>query len=48
MYRVEWIDEEGETRVRRGFISSEAAYKWISAHNFDMDFEMPMVFLDEE
>lgn len=48
MYRVEWIDEEGETRVKRGFETSEAAHYWIRSQNFDMDFEMPMVFLDEE
>lgn len=48
MYRVEWIDDDGETRVKRGFESSEAAYDWIRTHHFDMDFEMPMVFLDEE
>ena len=48
MYRVEWIDEEGEIRVRRGFESSKAAHKWVRAHHFDMDLECPMVFLDEE
>lgn len=48
MYRVEWIDEEGEIRVRRGFESSKAAHEWIRTHHFDMDFECPMVFLDEE
>nr|DAK31256.1 MAG TPA: Protein of unknown function (DUF1425) [Caudoviricetes sp.] len=48
MYRVEWIDEEGEIRVRRGFESSKAAHEWIRAHHFDMDLECPMVFLDEE
>ena len=48
MYRVEWIDEEGETKVKRGFESSEAAHKWIRTHHFDMDFEMPMVFYDGE
>lgn len=48
MYRVEWIDKEGETKVRRGFESSEAAYDWIRTSHFDIDFEMPMVFLDEE
>ena len=48
MYRVEWIDEEGEIRVRRGFESSKEAHEWIREHHFDMDLECPMVFLDEE
>lgn len=48
MYRVEWIDIDGETKVRRGFESSEAAHDWIRTHHFDMNFDMPMVFLDDE
>ena len=48
MYRVEWIDDDGEIRVKRGFESSEAAYEWIRTHHFNIYFEMPMVFFDEE
>ena len=47
MYRVEWIDDDGEVRVKRGFATSEEAHKWIACHHFDMDLSVPMVFYDE-
>lgn len=47
MYRVEWIDEEGYIRMKRGFETSEDAHEWIRTHNFDIDFECPMVFSDD-
>ena len=46
MYRVEWLDFDGEIKVMRGFNTSEEAHEWIRTHKFDMDFEMPMVFYD--
>lgn len=46
MYRVEWLDIDGEQKVVRGFETSEEAHEWIRTHHFDMDFEMPMVFYD--
>lgn len=48
MYRVEWLDIDGETKVMRGFKTRDDAHEWIRTHHFDMDFEYPMVFLDEE
>ena len=48
MYRVEWLDIDGEQKVVRGFETSEEAHEWIRTHHFDMDFEMPMVFYDGE
>lgn len=48
MYRVEWIDIDGEIKVMRGFKTSKEAHEWIRTHHFDMDFEMPMVFYDSE
>lgn len=48
MYRVEWMDDDGEIRVKRGFKTSEEAHEWIRTHHFDMDFEMPTVFYDGE
>ena len=48
MYRVEWLDIEGEKKVMRGFKTSEKAHEWIRTHHFDMDFEMPTVFYDGE
>lgn len=35
MYRVEWIDIDGETKVMRGFETSEEAHEWLRTHNFD-------------
>ena len=48
MYRVEWLDIDGERKVMRGFKTSEEAHEWIRTHNFDTDFEVPMVFYDGE
>lgn len=48
MYRVEWLDIDGEQKVMKGFKTSEEAHEWIRTHHFDMDFEMPMVFYDGE
>ena len=48
VYRVEWLDIDGEQKVVRGFKTSKEAHEWIRAHHFDMDFEMPMVFYDGE
>lgn len=47
MYRVEWLDIDGEQKVMRGFKTSEEAHGWIRTHHFD-DSEFPMVFYDEE
>ena len=48
MYRVEWLDIDGEQKVMRGFKTSEETHEWIRTHNFGMDFEVPMVFYDGE
>lgn len=48
MYRVEWLDDNGDIRIKRGFKTSERAHEWIRTHNFDVDFEVPMVFYDGE
>lgn len=48
MYRVEWLDIDGEIKVMRGFKTSEEAHEWIGKHNFDPDFEVPMVLYDGE
>ena len=50
MYRVEWMDDDGEIRVRRGFETSEEAHEWIRTHqhHFNTRFAMPMVFYDGE
>lgn len=45
MYRVEWLDFDGETKTARGFKTSEEAHEWIKTHHFD-DSEFPMVFYD--
>lgn len=45
MYRVEWLDEEGEIRIKRGFETSEAAHAWIVARDFHKH-AYPMVFCD--
>ena len=34
---------DGEQKVKRGFKTTEEAREWIRTHNFDMDFEIPMV-----
>ena len=46
MYRIEWLDIDGEIKVVRGFKTSEEAYDWIKTHDFDLDFECPMVFCE--
>ena len=46
MYKVEWLDFDGEIKVMRGFNTSEEAHEWIITHEFDMDSEIPMVFHD--
>lgn len=48
MYRVEWIDDNGDIRIARGFKTSEEAHDWIRAHNFNIDFDCPMVFYEGE
>ena len=47
MYRVEWLDFDGETKTVRGFKTSEEAHEWIRTNCFD-DSEFPMVFYDGE
>lgn len=32
MYRVEWLDFDGETKTARGFKTSEEAHEWIRTH----------------
>jgi hypothetical protein len=48
MYRVEWLDIDGEIKSVKGFKTSEEAHEWIRTHHFDLDFEYPMVFYDGE
>lgn len=45
MYRVEWLDIDGEQKVMRGFKTSEEAHEWIKKHRFKR-FAFPMVFYD--
>ena len=47
MYRVEWLDMDGEIKIVRGFKTSGKAHEWIRTHCFDLDFEHPMVLYDE-
>lgn len=47
VYRVEWLDMDGEIKSVKGFKTSEEAHEWIKTHYFDLDFEQPMVFYDE-
>lgn len=47
MYRVEWLDFDGEIKTVRGFKTSEETHEWIRTHRFD-DSEFPMVFYDGE
>lgn len=42
MYRVEWLDVDGEQKVMGDFKTSEEAHEWIRTHNFDTDSEVPM------
>lgn len=48
MYRVEWLDIDGEIKVMRGFKTSEDAHEWIDTRHFDTDFDVPMIFYDGE
>lgn len=48
MYRVEWLDMDGEIMIVRGFKTSGKAHEWIRTHCFDLDFEHPMVLYDEK
>lgn len=45
MYRVEWIDDEGNLKIKRGFKNSELAHLWIKKMHFKSDC-FPMVFYD--
>ena len=45
--RVEWLDDDGDTKIKRGFKTSEEAHKLIKKHNFKK-FSFPMVFYDGE
>ena len=47
MYRVEWLDEKGDIKLKRGFKSSEEAHEWITKYHFKK-FAFPMVFYDGE
>lgn len=47
MFRVEWLDDDGDTKIKRGFKTSEEAHEWIKKHNFKK-FSFPMVFYDGE
>lgn len=46
IYKVEWLDDNGEIRVKRNFKTSEEVHEWIRNNNFDLNFEMPMVLYD--
>ena len=50
MYRVEWIDDHADFRVKEGFKISTEAHDWIKKHKLDPVFDCAMVFcdLDEE
>lgn len=45
MYRVEWLNDNGDTCVKSGFETSEEAHEWIKKHHFKK-FDFPMVFYD--
>lgn len=45
MFKVVWIDVDGEEKTVRGFKTSEDAHDWIESYNFQED-EFPMVFGD--
>ena len=47
MYRVEWIDDEGILKIKRGFKNSELAHLWIEKMHFKTG-SFPMVFYDGE
>lgn len=48
MYRVEWLNFDGEIKIARGFKTSEDAHEFIRTHHFDLNSEFPMVFYDGE
>lgn len=35
MYRVEWIDDHADFRVKEGFKTSTEAHDWIKKHKLD-------------
>lgn len=47
MYRVEWIDDKGNLKIKNGFKNSELAHLWIKKMPFKSD-NFPMVFYDGE
>lgn len=47
MYRVEWLNDNGDTCVKGGFETSEEAHEWIKKRHFKK-FAFPMVFYDGE
>lgn len=48
MYRVEWLNFDGEIKIARGFKTSEDAHEFIRTHHFDLNSKFPMVFYDGE
>ena len=46
-YRVEWIDDEGNLKIKRGFKKSELAHLWIEKMHLKID-SFPMVFYEGE
>lgn len=47
MYRVEWIDDEGNLKIKRGLKKSELAHLWIEKMHLKID-SFPMVFYEGE
>lgn len=47
MFRIEWIDMNGDIKTVSRFKKIEEAYDWIKNKNFEKD-EFPMVFYDGE
>lgn len=45
MYRVEWLNDNGDTCVKSGFETSEEAHEWIKKRYFKKC-AFPMVFYD--
>lgn len=46
MYRVEWIDDHADFRVKEGFKTSTEAHDWIKKHKLDPVFDCVMIFCD--
>ncbi len=46
MYRVEWIDDHADFRIKEGFKTSTEAHDWIKKHKLDPVFDCAMVFCD--